>query len=139
MTTYIDSAVLAQKALIKTLQKSSSVTKHIMIKTGQERVQSDVEDVYKPHQYQRTGELKSSFQTTNEVNGISLTNTRSDEGRDVAMIVETGEGYQYEDKYGYGYGKPRTFMTNTYEQLKDGRLLHAITQDVKNNGYATIK
>lgn len=128
-----------KKATLKALQTGSH-TKEILVKTGQEQVQSVVYDSYNPVEYNRTGELKASFVVANESNGISLDNTRTDEGRDVATIVETGEGYQFPDEYDYGYGEPRPFMNNTMEKLKNsGELLDSATKDVRKAGYKTIK
>lgn len=108
-----------------------------MIKTGQEHVQSDVYDTYDPLVYERTSLLKDSFVIQNESNGISLDNTREDNGKDVATVVETGQGYTYPDKYGYGYGKPRPVMKNTAESLKDGRLVVAMKKDLNASGIKT--
>lgn len=69
-----------------------------MIKTGQEHVQSDVYDAYDPLEYERTSFLNDSFVIQNESNGISLDNNREDNGKDVATVVETGQGYTYPEK-----------------------------------------
>ncbi|WP_270574328.1 hypothetical protein [Bacillus glycinifermentans] len=139
MATYKDLAILVQKEALKAIQQSNSNTKQTLIKTGQDHVETDVYDVYDPLVYERTHELKSSFVTEDEVNGISLDNIREDDGRDVATIVETGQGYTYPDEHGYGYGKPRPFMANTAEALKDGRLIEAVSKDVNRLGHKTIK
>ncbi|PCK17675.1 hypothetical protein CEY02_19775 [Bacillus pumilus] len=132
-------AVMLEKAALKALQTGSH-TKELLVKTGQEQVQSVVYDSYNPVEYNRTGELKASFVVANESNGISLDNVRTDDGRDVAAIVETGEGYQFPDEYGYGYGNPRPFMGNTAEKLRNsGELLDAVMKDVRKAGYKTIK
>lgn len=132
-------AVMLEKTVLKALQNGSH-TKELLVKTGQEQVQTVVYDSYSPVGYNRTGELKASFVVVNEPNGISLDNVRADDGRDVATIVETGEGYQFPDEYGYGYGEPRPFMSNTMEKLKNsGELLDAAMKDVRKAGYKTIK
>lgn len=132
-------AVMLEKAALKALQTGSH-TKELLIKTGQDQVQTVVYDSYNPVEYTRTGELKASFIVADESNGISLDNTRTDDGRDVAAIVETGEGYQFPDEYGYGYGNPRPFMGNTAEKLRNsGELLDAAIKDVRKAGYKTIK
>ncbi|MBW3699440.1 hypothetical protein [Bacillus aerius] len=132
-------AVMLEKAALKALQ-SGSHTKELLVKTGQEQVQTVVYDSYSPVEYTRTGELKASFVVANESNGISLDNVRADDGRDVATVVETGEGYQFPDEYGYGYGEPRPFMGNTAEKLKhSGELVEAAMKDVRKAGYKTIK
>ncbi|MDU0072050.1 MULTISPECIES: hypothetical protein [Bacillus] len=139
MATYKDLAILVQKEALKAIQQSNSSTKQTLIKTGEDHVETDVYDAYDPLVYERTHELKSSFVTENEVNGISLDNICEDDGRDVATIVETGQGYQFPDEHGYGYGKPRPFMANTAESLKDGRLVEAVSRDVNRLGHKTIK
>lgn len=136
---YKEIAVMLEKAALKALQTGSH-TKELLVKTGQDQVQTVVYDSYNPVEYTRTGELKASFVVANESNGISLDNTRTDDGRDVAAIVETGEGYQFPDEYGYGYGNPRPFMGNTAEKLRNsGELLDAAIKDVRKAGYKTIK
>ncbi|MED2945341.1 hypothetical protein VSK91_19415 [Bacillus swezeyi] len=139
MATYKDLAILVQKEALKAIQQSNSSTKQMLIKTGQDHVETDVYDVYDPLVYERTHELRSSFITENEANGLSLDNIREDDGRDVATVVETGEGYTYPDTNDYGYGKPRPFMDNTAEILKDGRLIDAMSKDVNKLGYKTFK
>ncbi|MGO0713208.1 hypothetical protein P5408_010275 [Bacillus subtilis] len=129
--------VMIEKAAIQTIHKSSSDVKQIMVKTGQEHVEEDVYGAYSPLLYERTGQIKDSFITINESNGVSLDNIREDEGKDVATIIETGKGYTYPDSYGYGYGKPRPFMKNTAETLKDGRLTEALKSDLKADGIKT--
>ncbi|WIT28000.1 hypothetical protein [Bacillus phage SPbetaL7] len=129
--------VMIEKAAIQSIHKSSSNVKQVMMKTGQAHVEDDVYGAYSPLLYERTGNLKGAFTTINESNGISLDNTREDEGKDVATVIETGQGYTYPDSYGYGYGKPRPFMKNTAETLKDGRLTEALKSDLKADGIKT--
>ncbi|PSA89378.1 hypothetical protein C6370_20705 [Bacillus atrophaeus] len=127
---------LIEFAAKQAIQKHSN-TKKTMVKTGQEHVQSDVYDSYDPLVYERTTLLKDSFVIENHTNGISLDNTREDNGKDVATVVETGLGYTYPDEYGYGYGKPRPVMKNTAESLKDGRLVAATKKDLNASGIKT--
>ncbi|KYD05279.1 hypothetical protein [Bacillus atrophaeus] len=129
-------AAMIEFAAKQAIQKQSN-TKQSMIKTGQDHVQSDVYDSYDPLVYERTTLLKNSFVIENHANGIFLDNTREDSGKDVATVVETGQGYTYPDKYGYGYGKPRAFMKNTSESLKDGRLIAAAKKDLHASGIKT--
>ncbi len=77
---------LIEFAAKQAVQKQSS-TKNTMIKTGQEHVQSDVYNAYNPLEYERTSLLKDSFVIGNEANGISLDNTREDNGKDVATVL----------------------------------------------------
>jgi len=127
---------MIERAAIKAMQQSNSNVKRVMVETGEQHVQQDVYDTYQPNQYERTGELKESFVTDNEANGVSLDNIRVDGSRDVATVVETGENYQYQG-YGYGYEKPRPFMANTKRDLEDGRLVNALAKDLNNMGIKT--
>ncbi|APH36143.1 hypothetical protein [Bacillus velezensis] len=131
-----DIAALIEYAAKQAVQKQAN-TKNTLIKTGQEHVQSDVYDAYNPLEYERTSLLKDSFVIQNESNGISLDNTRGDNGKNVATVVETGQGYTYPDKYDYGYGKPRPYMKNTADSLKDGRLVAAMKKDLNASGIKT--
>ncbi|MBP3047246.1 hypothetical protein J9345_11260 [Bacillus subtilis subsp. subtilis] len=128
---------MIEKNAIQSIHKSSSNVKQIMMETGQEHVDEDVYGAYNPLLYERTGQIKDAFITTNESNGVSLDNIREDDGKDVATVIETGKGYTYPDSYGYGYGKPRPFMKNTAETLKDGRLTEALKSDLKADGIKT--
>ncbi|MCY9015071.1 hypothetical protein ABE208_16440 [Bacillus inaquosorum] len=132
-----DIKAMVEQAAIQSIHKSSSNVKQIMVKTGQEHIDEDVYGAYDPLLYERTGKLKDAFITTNESNGVSLDNIREDDGKDVATVIETGQGYTYPDSYGYGYGKPRPFMKNTAETLKDGRLTEALRSDLKADGIKT--
>ncbi|MCY8532565.1 hypothetical protein P9C27_21065 [Bacillus vallismortis] len=125
---------MVEQAAIQSIHKSSSNVKQVMTKTGQDHVEEDVYGNYSPLLYERTGKLKDAFITTNESNGVSLDNIREDDGKDVATVIETGQGYTYPDSYGYGYGKPRPVMKNTAETLKDGRLTEALKRDLKVDG-----
>ncbi|CAI6267934.1 hypothetical protein NRS6120_09985 [Bacillus subtilis] len=128
---------MVEQAAIQSIHKSSSNVKKIMVKTGQEHIDEDVYGTYDPLLYERTGQVKDAFITTNESNGVSLDNIREDDGKDVVTVIETGKGYTYPDSYEYGYGKPRPFMKNTAETLKDGRLTEALKSDLKADGIKT--
>ncbi|WP_160244983.1 hypothetical protein [Bacillus subtilis] len=128
---------MIEKNAIQSIHKSYSNVKQIMMKTGQEHVDEDVYGAYNPLLYERTGQIKDAFITTNESNGVSLDNIREDDGKDIAKVIETGQGYTYPDSYGYGYGKPRPFMKNTSETLRDGRLTAALKKDLKADGIKT--
>ncbi|MCY7933837.1 hypothetical protein MOC47_08175 [Bacillus spizizenii] len=129
--------LMIEKAAIQSIHKSSSNIKQVMTKTGQDHVEEDVYSAYNPLLYERTGNLKGAFITTNESNGVSLDNIREDDEKDVATVIETGRGYTYPDSYRYGYGKPRPFMKYTAETLKDGRLTEALKRDLKADGIKT--
>ncbi|MED0868705.1 hypothetical protein P4T23_06560 [Bacillus spizizenii] len=129
--------LMIQKAAIQSIHKSSSNVKQVMTKTGQDHVEEDVYGAYNPLLYERTGQIKDSFITANESDGVSLDNIREDNGKDIATVIETGQGYTYPDSYRYGYGKPRPFMKNTAESLKDGRLTAALKNDLTADGIKT--
>lgn len=129
--------VMIEQAAIQSIHKSSSNVKQVMTKTGQDHIDEEVYGAYSPLLYERTGQIKDAFITINESNGVSLDNIREDNGKDVATVIETGQGYTYPDSYGYGYGKPRPFMKNTAETLKDGRLTAALKKDLKADGIKT--
>lgn len=96
-----------------------------VVKVAQDHVQSDVYDVYKPKQYQRSGELKKSFDVKPVPNGIEIENTRTENGRDIPEIIEYGhdkskQGYEYPKYYrdGDNFIQPRPFIENTRRQIE---------------------
>ncbi|SNZ09931.1 hypothetical protein SAMN05421503_1424 [Terribacillus aidingensis] len=127
---------MIEKAAINAMQQTNSNVKQVMVETGDQHVQQDVYNAYEPQRYQRTGELKKSFVTENEANGVSLDNVRVDGYRDVATVVETGEKYQFQG-FGYSYEQPRPFMANTRRNLEDGRLVSALAKDLNSMGIKT--
>ena len=81
--------------------------KQTFVDVAKDHVESDVYDKYEPdlsnpNSYRRTGKLKESFKTNPIKNGIEITNTRSENGRDIAEIVEKGhyesQGYEHVKK-----------------------------------------
>lgn len=123
-----------QKA--KQALNQGSAVKTAVIETGKKHVQEDVYDVYKePFQYERTGELKNSWETEPTPDGIAVYNNRTDNGKDVAYIVETGEGYT--QKFAYD-GVPRPFTANTKAELSKGNVLNdAMKEDLRSVGLKT--
>lgn len=123
----------------KAMNQGNSV-KNTVIKTGQKHVQEDVYDVYTPNEnnpysYKRTGLLKDSWETKETDDGLAIYNTREDEGRDVAAIVETGKGYQYDFEY---RDKARPFMENTANELRNSKkLAQALKKDLNSSGIRT--
>ena len=118
---------LAQKAM----SKGNSV-KSTVIEEGKIHVKTDVYDVYTPKVYERTSKLQNSWDWQDTPDGIEIVNTRTDDGRYVAEIVETGQGYQYDFPYN---GVPRPFVENTRESLrKDDRLKNALKKDMQSIG-----
>ncbi|MBD1379220.1 hypothetical protein IC621_03155 [Bacillus sp. IB182487] len=119
------------------MQKQNSNTSKTVIETGKRHVQEDVYDVYSPdpnnpNSYDRTGKLKESWEVENTPDGIAVYNSREDDGRNVAEIVESGQGYQYDFEYN---GKPRPFSENTRKELRgSNKLRESLKQDLKSLG-----
>ncbi|MGM9988897.1 MAG: hypothetical protein ACI35O_16950 [Bacillaceae bacterium] len=115
---------------------------------GSNHVEKDVYKAYTPNPvtektYQRTGKLKESFVTTPIDNGISIDNTRSEGGRDIARIIEKGhydsEGYEHV-KPGAPYLLPRPFMKETKQEIKDMKLhVTELQKGLKQKGIKTIR
>lgn len=122
---------------IKAMQRSNSATSRAVIETGKQHVQSDVYNAYtpnpnSPNSYQRTGELKESWEVEPTSNGISISNTREDDGRYIPEIIESGQGYQYDFEYN---GKARPFIENAREELRNSnKLSEAFKQDLRKQG-----
>ena len=63
---------------------------------------------------------------------LSIENVRSDDGRNVAEIVETGIGYEFEFPYN---GVPRPFTEATREELRNtNEHIHAMYVGLKKQG-----
>jgi hypothetical protein len=121
----------------KAMQRSDSETSKVVIETGEQHVQSDVYDTYEPKMYERTGELKESWEVENTEDGIAVFNTREDDGKYIPEVIETGKGYDYQG-YGYGYEKERPFVSNTREELRNGnQLSQALKRDFEKMGIKT--
>jgi hypothetical protein len=114
----------AKEAMVK-----GNEVKDVVIETGKRHVQEDVYDVYTPTSYDRTGELKNNWKSEETTDGIAIFNDRRDDGKYVAEIVETGQGYQFDFDYN---GVPRPFTENTRKEL-DGsnKLTDGLRRDLK--------
>lgn len=95
-----------------------------IVKIAQEHVETDVYDVYPhPKEYQRTGQLKKSFEINPISDGVEIENTREDHDRYIPEIIEYGhdkseQGYQYAYQYeGDNYLQPRPFIENTRQEI----------------------
>ena len=100
-----------------------------VIELGKDNVQTVVYDAYNSpakFPYQRTGKLKEDWEKQNVPNGVIVRNTRNDNSRNVASIVETGVGYSIKDKWGYGYEEPRPFIKTTKEQIESSKLVENV-------------
>lgn len=100
-----------------------------------EKVQDEVYKVYEPTMYSRTGKLGSVESMKSElINDTTLVveNVRSDGDRNVAEIVESGQGYQFGFEYA---GVPRPFTEATREELRNtGAHKAALYQGLKQQG-----
>lgn len=63
---------------------------------------------------------------------LSVENIRSDDGRNVAEIVETGQNYEHDFKYN---GIPRPFTEATREELRNtNEHMYALSRGLKRQG-----
>ena len=97
-----------------------------------EIIKDDVYGAYNPKMYERTYQLLESIDVeVIDDNRISIMNTRSEIGKDIAETIETGVGYDFVpprynpyDEEGNTYLKPRPFTKNTRELLKQSGILN---------------
>ncbi|MBX4152349.1 hypothetical protein [Paenibacillus lautus] len=116
------------------LQNVAPVVKGVM----KEKIEEEVYSVYDPTMYERDREHgglldEANMEVTmlNETT-LSVENIRSDNGRNVAEIVETGEGYDFEFMYN---GIPRPFTEATREELRNtNEHIHAMYAGLKKQG-----
>lgn len=94
---------------------------------------------YEPKVYERKkkdGGLSDERNWDREAihNGVKVWNTRTENGRNIPEIIETGEGYEYTG-YGYEYEEPRPFIENTRESLRrDKAHVEALKEGLKRQG-----
>jgi hypothetical protein len=126
-------AKLVNKMAAEAMSKGNAV-KNTVIEEGKTQVQETVYDVYSPKVYERTGQLKENWNWQDTPNGIEIINTRTDKetGKYIPDTIEYGRNYDYEFEYS---NKPRPFIENTVENLKDSNKLNeAMKKDLKNIG-----
>lgn len=117
----------------KALQNGKHV-KNTVIETGKKHVDEDVYS-YEPKRYERTGLLRESWDVENTDDGIAVFNTRTDGEKYIPEVIESGIGYDYSG-YGYEYEKPRPFIANAREELRNSNALkEAMKKDLKNIGF----
>ena len=109
-----------------------------VVQTMQEHIESDVYSVYDPVKYERKGYHGGLIDPNNievsmmDDNTISVENIRFDGDREVAQIIESGQGYTYDFPYN---GVPRPFTENTRIELKStNKLQQAMRQGLKKRG-----
>ncbi|WP_372011317.1 hypothetical protein NBRC13296_12125 [Paenibacillus chitinolyticus] len=112
----------------------------LTVKTLQENMQKEVYDVYQPKKYDRAGYQGGLIDPSNievklDGNTLSLESMRPDGERNVAEIVETGQGYTYNFEYA---GKPRPFTDTTREELRESnKLIHSMKNGLHKRGIKT--
>lgn len=126
-------------AMLEKKFKSSleNEVKQEVTETMQEHIQSDVYDAYTPTHYDRTYQLMDDIEgeMINE-NTLKVENTRSENGRDIVEVIETGKGYEW------GYIRnldeeigARPFVENTKEELRStGKHIEAFKRGLKREG-----
>jgi len=118
----------------KALQNGKHV-KNTVIETGKKHVDKDVYSVYAPKIYERTGLLRESWDVENTDDGIAVFNTRTDGEKYIPETIEYGINYDYSG-YGYAYEKPRPFINNTREELRNSNAFkEAMKKDLKDAGF----
>lgn len=128
-----DLAKLIEKKISKALQNEVADTARKVLK---ENVITEVYDQYTPSQYDRTGGL---YQDRNiEVimendNTLSVRSIREEDGRDIASIIEYGEGYSYpglDERIG-----ARPFHAETKRELEEkGLAKKALAEGLRKQG-----
>jgi glycyl-tRNA synthetase (class II) len=127
-------AKMIEKMAKEAMQQENSEVKKEVVETGKQHVESDVYNVYTPQTYERTGQLKESWDSENTTDGIAVFNTREDEDTDkyIPEVIETGQGYDYDFEYN---GRERPFISNTREELRNSnRLQEAMKRDLRSKG-----
>lgn len=132
-----------EKHLNKQIQDSlnTDVARKV-IKTIQDHVESDVYDVYEAKQYERSGQLKESFQVEDYDGGIDVVATRKDGDRYIPEIIEYGhakseQGYEYPAYYrdGDNFIQPRPFMENARQEIKNENIhVNELKKSLKKKG-----
>jgi hypothetical protein len=114
-----------------------------VIDIAKRHVETDVYNVYKnPKEYERTGKLKESFESTSIENGIEIENTRRDGNREIAEIIEHGhddskQGYEYPAYYpqGENFIQARPFIQNTKDEIvRDKVHVDELKKSMKSKG-----
>lgn len=130
-----DLLAYAQKQVNSTLKNEVAVE---AVNTLKEHIVTDVYDVYSPQYYERKGAQGGFLDEDNievevvDDETISVDSIRFDGNRDVAQIVESGQGYMNDFEYN---GVPRPFTENTREELRSSnRLQNAMKRGLKKRG-----
>lgn len=133
----------ALKKIVQDAMEDEVATKAIEL--GVKNVASEVYAKYTPYSsdgvtphYERTYELMSSFEYNPIHNGIEVYNDRSEGGRNIAEVIETGVGFLW------GYTRnldeeigARPFMAKTREDLKYGEFKKSLEKGLNVRGIDT--
>lgn len=129
MTVVADVAALArhvERQNDRIFNSNTSSVRNLVIKTGQQKVDTEVYAF--PSSTPRTGQLKELWASETQGGLVAIYNYRSEGGRDIPYVVETGQGYNYPSRYA---GVPRPFFEETFNELKGSRgLLNAYKRDL---------
>jgi hypothetical protein len=94
----------------------------VCVQTGEKHTQTDVYDAYtstSQRPYERTFELMKDWKAELiSPNTLELTNTRSENGRDIPLIIESGKNYWTPALDALIGARP--FFENTREELAGG-------------------
>lgn len=117
------------KAMKENVQKEAK-------KTMQEKIIDEVYLAYEPSQYDRSYELLNATETKMvNKNTLSLENTRHDGNKDVAKIIESGTGYDWEkSRIAQMQPFPRPFTEETKKSLENGKFKQALKEGLKSQG-----
>lgn len=131
------------KSLLKyAQQQTQSVLKTDIAKKTvsamQQKIQEEVYDKYEPVQYERKGYHGGLIDEDNievsmvDDNTLCVENIRFDGKREVAQIVESGDGYQYDFDFN---GVPRPFTEATRKELASGVLHQTMKTGLSRKGF----
>ena len=117
------------------------------VKVMQETIKEEVYAEYTPKMYDRhyydSGLIDEENIETKllDKKTLSIRNIREEDGKDIAYVVETGDGYDYlpplyspYDMKGRTYLQPRPFTKRTREKLKDRLAKEALKEGLQQRG-----
>lgn len=112
--------------------------------TLKENVISEVYDKYTPTQYKRTGGLYQDENIESKMeddNTLSVRSIRTDDGKDVAEIIESGVGYTWKKSNIYKMQPyPRPFHEETKRELEEkGLAKKALADGLRKQGLNVIE
>lgn len=131
------------KDLEKYLNKQISETLNNEVKEAtkrqlKENVIEEVYDKYTPSQYERTGGLyqdRNIEAVMKDDNTLTVRSIRKEDGKDIAEIIETGVGFDWEDSRIYKMQPyPRPFHEVTAQEMADGLAKKAMMDGLRKRG-----